>query len=223
MPVEVRRASSWAAVYRVDARAAQRLVDPTGLRVARSSPRTALATLVFIDYADGDLDAYHEVGVSFVVHPHQDARATDLIRNRTCVYIHHLPVDQGFTLEAGREIWGYPKFMADIQIIERAHDTTCTLDADGSPILKLTVRNGGSFPMRVPAPPTYTFLDGVLRVTRWEAGGRPRGRLGGASLELGTHPIADELRSLGLPKRPMLTTTNPAFTATFGASEIVQA
>ena len=31
-------------------------------------------------------------------------------------FIHHLPVDQAFTLEAGRTIWGYPKVMADFTI-----------------------------------------------------------------------------------------------------------
>ena len=31
-------------------------------------------------------------------------------------YVHHLPVDQAFTLEAGRTIWGYPKGMADFTI-----------------------------------------------------------------------------------------------------------
>ena len=31
-------------------------------------------------------------------------------------FIHHLPVDQAFTLEAGTTIWGYPKVMADFTI-----------------------------------------------------------------------------------------------------------
>ena len=31
-------------------------------------------------------------------------------------------------------------------------------------------------------------------------------RMGGATLELGSHPMADELRSLGLPKKALLTT-----------------
>ncbi len=31
-------------------------------------------------------------------------------------FIHHLPVDQSFTLEAGRTIWGFPKIMADFTV-----------------------------------------------------------------------------------------------------------
>jgi acetoacetate decarboxylase len=222
LPVQVRRASSWAAVFRVNARAAQRLVDPTGLRVARPSPGKALLTLVFVRYDDGDLDAYHEVGVSFLVHPHDAPKATDLLRNRACVYIHHLPVDQSFTLEAGREIWGYPKFMAGIGLATLDGRTTCALAQDGVSILTLTVREGG---VRMPtqSPPTYTFLDGVLRRTEWEGFGTARGRLGGASLHLGDHPIADELRTLGLPKRALFTSSNAEFSATFGGAEVVQA
>lgn len=223
MPVEVRKASSWAAIYPVDARAAQRLVDPAGLRVVRPFPNRALATLLFVRYDDGDLDAYHEVGVSFLVHPHEGARASDLIRNRARVYIHHLPVNQGFTLEAGREIWGYPKFLADIDIDEGPRETACAISESGSRIFRLEVRNGGAFPMPAQAPPTYTFLDGVLRLTEWEVAGGSRGRPGGARLELGDHPIADELRTLGLPERALLTATNAAFRARFGAARVVRA
>ena len=34
----------------------------------------------------------------------------------TGVFIHWLPVDQGFTLEAGRTIWGFPKELAEIDL-----------------------------------------------------------------------------------------------------------
>ena len=33
-------------------------------------------------------------------------------------FIHHLPVNQAFTLEAGRTIWGFPKIMADFRVTE---------------------------------------------------------------------------------------------------------
>jgi hypothetical protein len=52
---------------------------------------------------------------------------------------------------------------------------------------------------------TYSRIDGVTHHTRFVSGAEGVGiHLGGADLELGTHPIADELRSLGLPKRPLL-------------------
>ncbi|MGH2758054.1 MAG: hypothetical protein ACRDKJ_00655 [Actinomycetota bacterium] len=45
-----------------------------------------------------------------------------------------------------------------------------------------------------------------------------RARLGGAKLELGPHPIADELRTLGLPKRALMTSTLRRMQAEFGAA-----
>jgi hypothetical protein len=46
-------------------------------------------------------------------------------------------------------------------------------------------------------------------------------RFGGARLELGTHPIAEELRSLGLPKRPLFSTTIARMSGKFFAPEAV--
>ena len=48
-------------------------------------------------------------------------------------------------------------------------------------------------------------------------------RLGGATLQLGTHPIADELRALGLPKRPLASTTIAHMSATFYAATTSEA
>jgi hypothetical protein len=52
---------------------------------------------------------------------------------------------------------------------------------------------------------TYTCLGGVLHRTRFVSGAEGVGfRVGGATLDLGTHPVAEELRGLGLPKRALL-------------------
>jgi hypothetical protein len=228
LPIEVRSARSWAATYLVDARAAQKLIEQSGLEVAEMRPGKALANLAMVRYEDTDLDAYNEVAVAFVVRLH-DARpaspaskAIEVARNRTGVYIHHLPVNRAFTLEAGRTIWGYPKFMADIDVDERAEGTTCTLAHEGARVLTLVVRKGIKPWPRIPNLPTYTFLDGVLRRTPWDITqeGR-RGRVGGATLDLVEHPIAEELRSLGLPKLALLTTSVDRVRATFGAAETV--
>jgi hypothetical protein len=229
LPVEVRDARSWAATYVVSAQAAQALIARTGLEIAEMRPGKAVATLAAVRYEDGDLDRYNEVAVAFLVRTHDAGpastlrRSMEVARNKTGVYIHHLPVNQGFTLEAGRTIWGYPKFMADIGIDERSQETTITLSSDGSHVLSLTVRKGIKPWPRVPNLPTYTFLDGLLRRTPWETAPQgTHGRFGGASLELGTHPIADELRSLGLPKRAMVSTTVDHVRARFGAAEVVR-
>jgi hypothetical protein len=210
-PIEIRAARSWAASYLVPAEAAQRIVGDARLPVARVFPGRTILTLTFVRYEDGDLDAYNEVGVVYLVNG-PGGRG---------VYVHHLPVNQGFTLAAGREIWGYPKFLADIDIEESDRSARCTLRHDGAEVLRLMVRPG-SLPTPQPSLPTYTNLDGTLRKTSWELQCKPRGRFfGGASLQLGRHPIADELRSLGLPKRAFMTTISASFRSTFGPAEVL--
>lgn len=229
LPIAVRSARSGAATFVVPAAAAQALIAPTGLEVAEMRPGKAIASIAFVKYEDTDLDSYNEVAVAFVVRRHDAGpasstrKAMEVLRNKTGVYIHHLPVNQGFTLEAGRTIWGYPKFMAEIDIDERRDATTCSLRHDDAHVLTLTVRKGIRPWPRVPNLPTYTYMDGVLRRTPWETRAEgTRGRVGGAILELGTHPIADELRTLELPKRAMVSTTVERVSATFGAAEVVR-
>jgi len=210
LPVEVRRARTWAAQFLVDATAASLLMPP-GLTVARVAGR-AMAIIPVARYEDGDLGNYNEVGITFLV------RAA--ARKGLGVYVHHLPVNQQFTLEAGRTIWGYPKFMADIDIVEHPGGARILLASDGEEIMQLDVRRGWvSIPSR--AIPTYTYMDGVLRETRWTAGGRARARLGGGRLELGSHPIAKELRALGLPKRAFAVQTASEMRASFGTSTVI--
>lgn len=228
LPVEIRAARSWAATYVVPAEPAQAIVGPSGLEIAEMRPGKAILSIAAMRYEDGDLDRYNEVAVAFLVRQHDAeparpaARALEVARNRTGVFIHHLPVDQGFTLEAGRTIWGYPKFMAGIDIDEHDRETTIALRHDGAHVLTLTVRRGMRPWPRIPNVPTYTLMDGVLRRTPWETWhDGTRGRLGGAQIELGSHPIADELRSLGLPKRALMSTSVDRVRARFGGAEVV--
>jgi hypothetical protein len=225
LPVEVRAADSWAAQFFVNAKVAQTIVDPTGLEVAQPLPGRAVVNIAIVSYHDTDLDAYNELAIAFLVRRDDatpGASAIEKMREfasgRIGVYIHELPVTQTFTLEAGRTIWGYPKFLADIDIVERDGRVGCTLTHAGVHVLTLEMSSGG--PLRLPAQdlPTYSLRDDVLRRTEWSQQAKVRARLGGTKLTLGSHPISEQLRSLGLPKRALMTTTMRNMRATFGAA-----
>ena len=65
----------------------------------------------------------------------------------------------------------------------------------------------------------YTAIEGVAHVNQFVAGAEGFAvKLGGAELELGTGTIAEELRSLGLPKRALMTTWMEKMHASFGPS-----
>ena len=55
----------------------------------------------------------------------------------------------------------------------------------------------------------YSIHGGAQHVSHLTQSYRDTGyTLRGAAITLGDHPLADELRSLGLPKRPLLATWN---------------
>jgi Acetoacetate decarboxylase (ADC) len=228
LPVEVRDATAAVAYYLVSSRAAQRLIDASGLRIASVLPGKTLCTIGAMDYRDGDLGPYHEIAVSFFVRE-RDQRslpvvgtAVDFARNRLGAYIHKLPVDGEFTREAGVSIWGFPKFMSEIDISNENEWETATLRVDGRHVLTQRMRLEGtrSFPER--EQNSYAYRDGVTyRTPSVMRGERIGARFRGASIELGDHPLAEELRSLGLPQRALFSTYIGKMSATFGAAEAV--
>jgi hypothetical protein len=224
IPVEVRSAKMVAAQFLVDADAAQTVIDYSGLRVARPLGGKAMLALSAIAYADNDLGPYHEFAVAIVVEPHDAELGTRQAWNRPTTLIHRLPVNQAFTCAVGKGLWGFPKWVCTIDYVDHGSRTECTVMDDGELAIGLEVRRG-----LVPLPPTetemtaYAWEDGVLRRTPWVTRNRAgRGRLGGATVRLGRHPMADELSTLGLPARSLMTTSVGVMSATFGAPEIVE-
>jgi hypothetical protein len=209
MPVAVRDAASGAATYLVDAAAARRLLPGPELDVVELLPGRALFSIAAIDYRDNDLGDYHEVSLAFARGapagiPYLGA-ALDLARSRLGTWIWKLPVDQSFTCEAGRGIWGFPKSVEEIGFRDADGRRECRLVMDGRHVLTFTVPRGGT--RRLPDAPmtTYSVLGGVLHRTTFVSGADGVGfRLGGATLVLGDHPLAGELRALGLPRRALL-------------------
>jgi hypothetical protein len=213
MPVVVRDASSAAATYLVSTAGARRLLPHDDLDVVELLPGRCLFSLACIDYRDNDLGDYNEVSLAFFVREKRAPRglpylgtALDLARNRIATYIHHLPVNQSFTCEAGRGIWGFPKSVEQVDFADVGNQRQCRLTMDGRHVLTFTAARGGTRVLADMPMVTYSYIDGVLHSTRFTAGATEVGfRLGGAELSLGDHPISAELRSLGLPRRPLMT------------------
>lgn len=231
LPVRIRRARQWATTWLVPARAAQALIDYSGLEVLQPIPGRAVFALAFVDYIDGDLDQYHEVAFSFLVRPHDAVgRASTLDHLRAFrsgalgAFIHDLPVDREFTRAAGTGIWGYPKWIAQIDLVPLRGATACSVYVEGDHQFTLEVADRGVFPFPADMPATYSWRDGTLRRTTWEvevAGGS--GRPGGARLTLGaTGPLVRTLRRLQLPRHAVMSTVAPRLSSTFGAPEVVE-
>jgi hypothetical protein len=225
MPVRIRKADVHSAMFSVDAAAAQKLIDYSGLQVCQYRPGRAVVNLMLARYFDGDLGQYHEFGTAVMVNPPgSHARGLASLKS-AAAFIHHLPVDQSFTLEAGRRIWGFPKIMADFTVRE-GRRFGFDVSADGSHIA------GIDFSPGLPVPPvftsrpqvlkTYTHAENSTREVPWEMTTTGvRGRIGGATLRLGNHPYAKELASLGLPKRALVSGSVRNVEMTFGDAHAI--
>lgn len=226
LPVLVRDADALMAYYLVSASAAQRLVDPAGLEVAAVLPGRALCTIGTMNYRDNDLGQYYEIAVTFYVRE-RGQRSLPLIgslldfqQGRVGAYIHQLPVNGEFTCAAGNEIWGFPKSVCDIQLSQRDGTQTTVWKKDGRHVLTHTLVMPRSKSVRTAHATSYSFRNGIRYKTPTEMTVENVGAkfFGGATLELGDHPIAGELRSLGLPKRALLTTYVPRWSGKFCAA-----
>jgi len=228
LPVMVRDATSMSAMFVVPAAAVRRLLPCPQLHVPELFPGRTLCVLAGIQYRDNDLGQYNEMSVAFFVQ-HGGAPPTPFFgmlsgfRRRTIgAYIHRLPVTTSFSRDAGRDIWGFPKTVDAIEFRDDGPRCACTLVVDGAHVLTLSMRRGGRRHMKDMPQDAYAWRDGVLWKTPSIMGGDGVGmHLGGAGLTLGTHPIADELRSLGLPRRALMSTWVERMHARFDGPQAV--
>lgn len=213
MPAVVRDASSGNVIFMVPSAAAQQLVGHA-FEVVEMAPGQTQLILGFVDYRDNDLGDYNEVMVIFMVRPRGAAAGSE------GTFIYKLPVNQSFTCEAGCTIWGFPKSVEHIDVDYRDDRVTCRLVMNGQHVFTLTVprgkTEGGDAPDMEMA--TYTYLDGPT-VVRFTTGGPTAVSPGAERVELvlGNHPLADELRRLGLPAPAMMSTWMEHMHGTFGA------
>jgi len=176
-------------------------------------PGMAMVALTAMEYRQiADVAPYNEfsIGVPVQYEPVVNIPGLPLLFNpllspqrylRFGVYIHHLPVTTKEACDFGVEIWGYPKFVADISFEDVGDLRRCRLRADGKDILTLEMKKliTKARPMSIYS---YTVKNGQLLRTLIQTQGQycvtrfP----GGASYSLGGHSIAAELNGLGMGK-----------------------
>ncbi len=207
MPVKVRTAAQHMAMFSVDADAAQAMIDYSGLQVCRYRAREA----------DRRPDADALSSTATWVRTTNTARTSwsiPLVRcaglravQSAAAFVHHLPVDQAFTLEAGQTIWGYPKVMADFTVrdgrsrVRRQHRRTVRGRHGVSPRPAGPVRRSPRASRCTPRTRIAT-VSSERPLGRCPTRGCGIGRAG-VTVRLGEHPYAKELASLGFPKRAL--------------------
>ena len=223
MPVKIRKATQHTAMFSVNADAAQRMIDYSGLQVCRYVPGRAVVALILAHFVDGDLGEYFELSTGVMVNA--PGSKPSRVRALQSAFIHHMLVDQAFTLEAGRTIWGFPKVMADFTVRD-ADKFEFDVRVDGRLVAGMEFRRGLPVPSvmtsRQQSLRSYSHREGQTLETPFEMSMvGARYRPGGVRLWLGDHPYANELASLGLPKRALLSASVGNVQMSFGDAQEV--
>ncbi|MCC6555653.1 MAG: acetoacetate decarboxylase family protein [Polyangiaceae bacterium] len=211
LPILYRDVTNVLALFLAPREGAEEVLAGTGLRPGVRVGDRVLVGLSFYEYRDTSIGSYNEVGTAvFVVRADERPRRLAPVElllppawRRGAVWVVDLPVTTPAADAAGRELWGYPKFVTEIpfRLDGRRFDAS-VLDPDGSgPIVTL----GGELGPGVPAPPislvTYSRLGGRLVRTHVDVRGLQTAHArGSVRLRVGAskHRMAAHLRALAL-------------------------
>jgi hypothetical protein len=211
-PAHFQDGSSALGLFVVPSTDANALIHESGFEVAEIWPGRAILSLSCVHYRESDCGAYNEISIAFFVKKYGKARAIpylgtwlDIIRDQAATFIWKLPVTTRLANDAGVLMWGFPKTIEEIDFEVADQRASFTLRMDGQEVLSYSVRAQGRRHQPHGASTVYSLYQGAPHVTRlgheyWDMGIR----LGGGLLRLGDHPVAEQLRGLGLPHRPLI-------------------
>ena len=182
--------------------------------MAEGAPGRALFTLACVEYLDTDCGTYLETAQAFFIErPGAGFRLpwistwSDVARNRGASFTWALQVTTVLSQRCGIEMWGFPKTVERIELEEEGDRVRFSMSKEGRLVFQYSVEAKGDSAPKPGASDVFSIFEGAPHVGQLHQTWRDMGvKLGGGELELGDHPMADEMRALGLPKRPLLST-----------------
>jgi hypothetical protein len=176
-------------------------------------PGRGLVAFTAFEYRKTDGPPYNEVSISFLITFRKrqipGLTATRMFQARAIsAYVWQLPVTTEQARAGGVDLFGYPKFIADIDFAEDDNWRTCTLAKDGQTILTLRGRQLPTQPEKPTQFITYAVENGAplvadVLVNPSEFAKSYRGT--DVSLQIGPdHPIGRTLLDLKLGKQALI-------------------
>jgi hypothetical protein len=209
-PMEVTDFDAATLMFSVPADAAQALLPGDAFEVLAVDGQ-AQFVLALCDYRENPWGDYLEMNLGFLARP---AGTGDEVMGS---FVYRMPVDQAFTCLAGNEVMGFPKTVEDLSVVRAEGRVEFVWRIDGELVVSVSFADvtGTGEVARVETG-SYSYLHGVAHETPL-AMDMGTGLLDPADVEitLGSGPIADELRTLGLPKPPDFGTWGTGLSATF--------
>lgn len=200
-PVVVEDMNQLTMTFTVPLEAARALVPGKSFEVVEVAPGLAMFVVAVVDYRSNPWGDYNEVNLGFMSNPvgRPDYGGA---------FVYRMPVDQEFTAEAGNSVLGLPKTVEDLTFeysVNNGEDRVLVRLATGaSEALKVSFpRVKSEDPPTLTKTITFSYLEGQPTEIPLEI------ELGAGmidpseiDIEVGSGPVADELRGLGLPCAP---------------------
>jgi hypothetical protein len=200
-PMTVPLMNSATLTWTVPSGPASSLVPGDAFAVAEVEPGRAMFVMALVDYRDNPWGDYDEVNFGLLAHPANDPQHVG-------AFVYRMPVDQEFTMKAGNQVLGLPKTVEDLHFDYSDERVIVRLAMQSLHVLTITVPRVPNSPSgELTAATTFSYLDGVatelpLAIELGTGIIDP----GDVLIELGESPVADELRTLGLPTPPQFAT-----------------
>ncbi len=205
-PVIVADASMLMNAFLVDATVAQNMIKDSGFRVIELFPGKAILQLLFVDYRKNELGDYNEGAIIFPVLTPGESKPFPffgtlkrMATGRVGNFVYRMPVDQEFTTHAGRYIWGFPKWMARIDIEFGATRASGSFFDEGELVYSFAAKTGGTAKVKEQRAASLAIRDGKA----WKTYGTNTGSgltfsLGGELPTIGeSHPLAQGITRAG--------------------------
>ncbi|HID39403.1 MAG TPA: hypothetical protein EYP36_07795 [Calditrichaeota bacterium] len=224
LPIFYYDVSSVLAFYLTDYKKVQKLVEPLGFMAARFLNGKAMVGFAFYEYRKTDVGSYNEVGLATAIYAPDRPRPLlslpqlkkNVNRRKMGFYIHHLPVTTAIANAAGREIYGFPKFVTELPFeLTDSHFKGIVKDEQGKEIVTLEGKVKKGIRMSGFDLLLYSYLDKNLMRTvvdvkaRFNTSFFPDWQL---TLGKGDHPMRQTIKDMGITgKKPFIVQTTHHF------------
>ena len=158
--------TSMTAIYTCSTARVRALLPHPEMRLVEIRPGRCLAAFTAFEYRRTDIDPYNEFSISFLItfgrRPIPGVTiARQMLDRRFSTYVWQLPVTTEIARVGGVDLYGYPKFIADIAFTREDGWITCRLSEKGQEILTLKGRTLRTKPAGIMQYVTYSVKDGV--------------------------------------------------------------
>ncbi len=206
-------AAAFTAIFVASSAKVKNLLPRREMNPVEIFPGRCLVAISAFEYRKTDGPPYNEVSIAFLI-TYKRMQIPGLTVSKMMLkrvyltYVWLLPVTTEEARAGGVDLFGYPKFIADIDFNDDGDWVTCSLAENNREILQLSGKKLESKQGKRTRYRSYNVEKGAPLIAEFLVNPKMFAQaIGGrtARLELGSdHPISDTLEQIGLSKRAIL-------------------